>query len=318
MLSASLHSFTLAGSEIFVLCPPSTRRDKETLSQKTPRRKAISRRRSPAFGRRRHRSFDLFFSFPTKNKKQKMAFRVVDVEEDVRLSPPDLARPLAEALTDSLSKTLVDRVVRDLGLIVAVIGVGAAEGGVVHAAGGDGSAHWRVAARLATFSPSAGDVLDGTVVEAGPELGLRVRLGRFFDDVLVPPDGLPSPSAFVARNDPPSDPASAAPRGGCWVYRPPPDEGEEEGDELEMGPGAAVRFRVREVRFVRGPAPSLPPGGGGKASAAASAAAAAAVPSSSDAPFAPLVVIGDMDGVGLGPKSWWADEDEDDEEGGAE
>ena len=237
-----------------------------------------------------------------------MAFRVVDVEEDVRLSPPDLGRPLAEALTDSLSKNLVDRVVRDLGLVVAVVGVGAAEGGVVHAAGGDGAAHWRVAARLAPFRPSPGDVLDGQVVEAGPQLGLRVRLGRFFDDVVVPPDGLPSPSAFVVSS-------ASASASGCWVYRPPPDGGneEEESDELEMAPGAAVRFRVREVRFERGPsAPAALLGGGGRAAAAAAASAASI--SSSDAPFAPLVVIGEMDGVGLGPKSWWADDEEDEEE----
>ena len=212
---------------------------------------------------------------------------------------------------------------RDLGLVVAVVGVGAAEGGVVHAAGGDGAAHWRVAARLATFRPSPGDVLDGQVVAAGSQMGLRVRLGRFFDDVFVPPDGLPSPSAFVPPNPAVRNAAqtSSSSTGGCWMYRPPPEEGETEADELEIAPGAAVRFRVREVRFERGPAPAL--AGGGKASSssssssvAAAAAAAAASPSSSpsEAPFAPLVVIGDMDGVGLGPKSWWADEEDDEEE----
>ena len=258
-----------------------------------------------------------------------MAFRVVDVEEDVRLSPPDLGRPLAEALTDSLSRNLVDRVVRDLGLVVAVVGVGAAEGGVVHAAGGDGAAHWRVAARLATFKPSSGDVLDGVVVEAGPQLGLRVALGKFFDDVIVPPDGLPSPSAFVARNQTSAAAAASRPSAaGCWVYRPPPDgggEGEEEDPEgLEMAPGAAVRFRVREVRFERGPAtPALPSSAGGKAAAGAASSAPPSGDSAAAAqvPFAPLVVIGDMDGVGLGPKSWWADDDDesdDDEEGGGE
>ena len=254
-----------------------------------------------------------------------MAVRVVDVEEDVRLSPPDLGRPLAEALTESLSKNLVDRVVRDLGLVVAVVGVGAAEGGVVHAAGGDGSAHWRVAARLATFKPRPGDVLDGMVVEAGPQLGLRVALGKFFDDVVVPPDGLPSPSTFVVSSGPAS--TSAGVKGGCWMYRPPPDgEDEEEAEGLEMAPGAAVRFRVREVRFERGPAPALAAAAAPGARAAAAAAATSAAPSPSDAaaaPFAPLVVVGDMDGVGLGPKSWWADEDEDEDdddkdEGGGE
>lgn len=246
-----------------------------------------------------------------------MAFRVVDVEEDVRLSPPDLGRPLAEALTDSLSKSLVDRVVRGLGLVVAVVGVGAAEGGIVHAAGGDGSAHWRVAARLVTFRPSAGDVLDGQVVEAGPELGLRVRLGKFFDDVVVPPDGLPPPSAFVATAPSPSAAAASsasAASGGCWMYHPPPDGDEEEADELEISPGAAVRFRVREVRFERGPAPALAAGGGGGRPAASASAPPSSANGSSDVPFAPFIVIGDMDGVGLGPKSWWADEEEEDEE----
>jgi len=144
--------------------------------------------------------------------------------------------------------------------------------------------------------------------------GLRISLG-FFDDVLIPPEGLPRPSAFDHGR-------------GAWVYRPgveggggdggggggeggppPPGPEEEETDDLEMAPGAVVRFRVREVRF-----PTRPPlgrgGAGGGAAAAAAAPGASDPPAAAPAPdppppFAPLEVVADFTDVGLGPVAWW-------------
>lgn len=137
-----------------------------------------------------------------------------------------------------------------------------------------------------------------------PSSGLRISLG-FFDDVLIPPEGLPRPSAF--------DPGR-----GAWVYRPGAEDGaagpsggdgnddDEEADDLEMAPGAVVRFRVREVRFPKRPppgegggsgTPDPRPGGGGTAAAPA--------PLADAPPFAPLEVIADFTDVGLGPTAWW-------------
>ena len=154
--------------------------------------------------------------------------------------------------------------------------------------------------------------------------GLRISLG-FFDDVLIPPEGLPRPSAY--------DPGR-----GAWVYRPGAEEGggpstsggsgggggetEEESDDLEMAVGAVVRFRVREVRFPKRPPPPVggagggaPPGGGGggggggadagPGATAAAATADAAPASDPPPPFAPLEVIADFTDVGLGPVAWW-------------
>jgi len=151
-----------------------------------------------------------------------------------------------------------------------------------------------------------------------PSSGLRISLG-FFDDVLIPPEGLPRPSAF--------DPAR-----GAWVYRPGTENGggsgggggaiggagplgeddDDDADDLEMAPGAVVRFRVREVRFPKRP----PPGSGGVGGGGGGGGGADLAPSADPpAPFAPLEVLADFTDVGLGPVAWW-NECEDAAEGG--
>ena len=211
------------------------------------------------------------------------AFRVVDLRDAVRLAPADLGRPPADAILAALEAAYVDRVVADVGLVVAVVALLGAEGGDV--APGDGAAHWRATFRVAAFRPAPGDVLVGTVASVDAEKGARVSLG-FFDAVLVPVDGLPPPSTFDAGR-------------GVWLHSPPdaaPADGESGGDPpLDIGPGAAVRCRVRETRFER-----TPPAGGGATT-----------------PHAPLVVTADFVGVGMGPVAWWAECEEEGGEGAA-
>ena len=49
------------------------------------------------------------------------AFRVVDLGDAVRLAPADLGRPPADAILAALEAAYVDRVVADVGLVVAVV-----------------------------------------------------------------------------------------------------------------------------------------------------------------------------------------------------
>jgi len=159
------------------------------------------------------------------------------------------------------------QVVHGVGLIVSIAALLSADGGFVHA--GDGAALWRVRFRAAAFRPAPGDVLTGTVVSVDPG-GARVSLG-FFDDVSLPRDGLPPPSTFDAARR-------------AWLHTPPDAA---DGDEpLDVAPGAVVRVRVREARF-----DAPPPGGGAPGGA----------------PHAPLVVVADCGGVGMGPVAWWTD-----------
>jgi hypothetical protein len=91
------------------------------------------------------------------------------------------------------------------------------------------------------------------------------------------------------------------------------EEDDEEGDDLEMAPGSVVRFRVREVRFLKRP----PPGeGGGTGGGGGAGTATTADPAPPAAPFAPLEVIADFTDVGLGPVAWWAECEDAAAEGG--
>jgi DNA-directed RNA polymerase III subunit RPC8 len=96
---------------------------------------------------------------------------------------------------------------------------------------------------------------------------------RFFNDVIIPDYALQNPSFF-----------HDAERVWYWQY------GEE---RLNMDPGAEVRFRVSAIRF--NPMPT----------AAAAAAAAAAQQAAAPVVHAPMEVVGEMDGDGLGLIEWW-------------
>ena len=94
-----------------------------------------------------------------------MPFRVVELEEDVRLAPADLGRPPAEALTSALEAAFVDRVVPGTGLFVSILAPLAAHGGDIHPAGG-GAARWTVRFSAAVFRPAPRDIMVGTICAA--------------------------------------------------------------------------------------------------------------------------------------------------------
>lgn len=84
-----------------------------------------------------------------------------------------------------------------------------------------------------------------------------------------------------------------------------PSDDDEETDDLEMAPGAVVRFRVREVRFPKRP-PLGGAGAGGAAPPGGPGLAADATPAADPPPpFATLEVVADFTDVGLGPVAWW-------------
>lgn len=201
------------------------------------------------------------------------AFRVVDLQDDVRLPPADLGRPPAAAIVAALEAAYVGKAVHGVGLVVSIVALLSADGGDV--APGDGAAHWRASFRAAVFRPAPGDVLVGSVACVDAKAGARVSLG-FFDDIVVPPDGLPPPSVFDAAR-------------GAWLHTPP--DAADGDDPLDIGTGATVRCRVRDVRFER------PPAGGGAGDGGAAV----------QAPHAPIVVTADFVGVGMGPVAWWAE-----------
>jgi len=86
-------------------------------------------------------------------------FLVSTLEDDVRVAPSELERPPADAVAAVIQARYVDRVVPDLGLIVALYDLLSIEGGAIYPS--DGAAFFRVRFRLVAFRPFVGEVLVG-------------------------------------------------------------------------------------------------------------------------------------------------------------
>lgn len=113
---------------------------------------------------------------------------------------------------------------------------------------------------------------------------------RFFNDVIIPDYALQNPSFF-----------HDAERVWYWQY------GEE---RLNMDPGAEVRFRVSAIRFNPMPTAAAAAAAAAAQQAAAPAAGGAAAAAAAGVAVAPVVhapmeVVGEMDGDGLGLIEWW-------------
>lgn len=75
----------------------------------------------------------------------------------------DLGKPTSQAITEVLERTFIDRVVRNVGLVVTlydVLGIG--EGALYHS---DGGVHYKVSFRVVAFCPFVNELLTGTVKE---------------------------------------------------------------------------------------------------------------------------------------------------------
>lgn len=195
---------------------------------------------------------------------------VSEVEEDIRVLPKDLSKSPIEAATEVIQRTCVDKVVPDLGLIVSLYDVLNIEGGFIYP--NDGAAWFRVKFRVVVFRPFEGETIVGDLRSCDKN-GLKLSLG-FFDDVIIPEHSLQDPSFFDDSEK-------------LWVWK-------FDGNDMYMELNDPVRFRVRSVRFNQKPTPLQLQNGDD------------ALLGTVAKPFAPMEVIGDINGDGLGMLSWWA------------
>lgn len=80
------------------------------------------------------------------------------------MDPKDLVRPRVAAISSVVEALLLDRVVKDLGLVVTIYDICSIESGFVHPS--DGGVRFLVRFRVVLFRPFAGEILEGKAKKA--------------------------------------------------------------------------------------------------------------------------------------------------------
>uniref|UniRef100_A0A0G4I560 RNA polymerase III subunit Rpc25 domain-containing protein n=1 Tax=Chromera velia CCMP2878 TaxID=1169474 RepID=A0A0G4I560_9ALVE len=193
-------------------------------------------------------------------------FLLYGFDDTIQVQPEDFDKNLVEQLKSSIITKYVDRVVANVGLVVAFSDFLEINEGTIHA--GDGAAHFKVSFRLVVFKPFEGEVITGRI-QSCDKSGIKVTLG-FFEDVKVLCGRLMEPMSYDDTQ-----------RLWVWNYT--------EENKLFYDLGEIVRFRVSAVCFNKaGGAPSKTP--------------SALNP---EAYEPPMTVLGAMDAFGLGVLRWW-------------
>ena len=167
-------------------------------------------------------------------------FQIARLEDaNVKILPENLGRPRLEAITQEIESLYMDKVIKDLGLVVTLYEIVSIEGGTVYP--GEGSAHFHVVFRVVVFRPFEGEVIEGRLKKADRK-GLYVSIG-FFQDVFVPEHLLQEPSVFDESEQ-------------LWVWMYQNEH------KMFMELDEPIRFRVSAVRFPEQPrsADELVPG----------------------------------------------------------
>ncbi|KAL6767344.1 RPB4 [Auxenochlorella protothecoides x Auxenochlorella symbiontica] len=204
-------------------------------------------------------------------------FVLCTLEDKVRLAPKDLRLDTADAVTAVLEKTYLDRVIPDLGLVVTLYDLLEIGDGYVFQS--DGGVHHDTTFRVVAFRPSQEEVLVGEVISQDERTGVHVGLG-FFEDIIIPPYGMPEPHSW--------DPEEKA-----WSWDL---EGEEGASQLYFETGLPVRLQVTGLTYTPPPTP---------VDQSAAQSRGDPIPGSADCPHAPLVVTAKADGDGLGMVHWY-------------
>ncbi len=101
-------------------------------------------------------------------------YKIVTVKDIVRIPPSQFGQPLEEAAMAHLRKNHENVLDRDIGLMIAVIGID--EIGQGRLVPGDGATYHTVTYRVLSFNPERGEIVEGNVVEI-MDFGAFIRIG---------------------------------------------------------------------------------------------------------------------------------------------
>ncbi|BBD71950.1 DNA-directed RNA polymerase [Sulfodiicoccus acidiphilus] len=116
-------------------------------------------------------------------------FKLVKAKGIVRISPEFFGEPLEQTVLESLRQEYQERLIKDLGLVLAVMDVKVSEEGRIIL--GDGATYHDVEFQLLTFVPVPQEVVEGEVVQTD-NIGIYVNIG--------PMDGLVHISQIADEN----------------------------------------------------------------------------------------------------------------------
>ena len=198
-------------------------------------------------------------------------FIVHTVHETILIQPSNLAQPTVHAIHNEIDKRFPNRILMDVGLVIARHGdtLEYVSHGVCVA--GQGGAHHFCSFKLIVFRPFVEEVCLGRIHRSTNE-GIYVTLG-FFEDIFIPAYWMLRPSVYEETS-------------GLWIWTPDYDDEDNEDDEsnkeikkeadastqgdtdgnttkkdgeqpkeeenrYEMEIGAEIRFKVKSIHFAR-------------------------------------------------------------------
>ncbi|EGD73704.1 hypothetical protein PTSG_05411 [Salpingoeca rosetta] len=200
-------------------------------------------------------------------------FCVIEIKDVIRLKPKRFATDRNEALAFEINKMFTNKVIHKRGLGICLFDLLDIGDGEIHPS--DGAAHVHVTFRLLMFRPFVGEVLKGTIRSCSRDSGIRVSLGTFFDDVVIPPDKLRPGSFFDEAKQ-------------TWIWRYSADDAVH---DLEYSLEDEIYFMVDEEIFT-----DIPPRTRLESKKAAEETAAQQVP---------YLIKAKADLDGLGMCEWW-------------
>ncbi|KAK9807313.1 hypothetical protein WJX73_000287 [Symbiochloris irregularis] len=208
-------------------------------------------------------------------------FRLVAVQENVRIKPADLGRPLVEAVLAELDESYLDKVIADVGLVVATYDVQEITGGILHHS--EGAPHYEVKFRLLIFRPQETELLKGKLIQSD-EHGVYISLG-FFSDVMIPFEYMQTGTIYNQKDNI-----------WCWQAKDA---------NLQLDMGEEVLFRVQDVTFHKQPT---------LAEFKAANPGADEQDFKKQPPVPPMVINGSFNDAGLGLVQWWSEEEAEQDE----
>jgi DNA-directed RNA polymerase (rpoE), archaeal and eukaryotic form len=116
-------------------------------------------------------------------------FKLIKAKGIVRISPELFGKPLEETVLESLRQEYQERLIKDMGLVLAVMDVRVSEEGRIIL--GDGATYHDVEFQLLVFVPVPQEVVEGEVVQTD-NIGVYVNIG--------PMDGLVHISQIADEN----------------------------------------------------------------------------------------------------------------------